>query len=63
MSKLKPCPFCGSKAKYASRKNGSPGAWELETSHWIYCTDDYCHCHMGMYEDKEQAVLDWNIRV
>jgi hypothetical protein len=59
---LKPCPFCGGEAEYGSHQRGSPGAWENETDHWVFCTSEGCCVHMGMYESTHQATAAWNTR-
>lgn len=52
--KLKPCPFCGGKAKYIST---------TEDMHWVYCRDCKCKTseHYG-YCGKEFSIGYWNTR-
>ena len=59
---LKPCPFCGAKAIHGSHKKGSPGAWENDEDHWIFCASDDCLAHVGMCETKDEAIAAWNRR-
>lgn len=55
MIELKPCPFCGGKARFLNWKS----AWAVE------CCNDYC-CVLPETEicdTKEAAVEIWNRRV
>ena len=58
---LKPCPFCGSKAKITSLtdENGEYYA--------VVCKNDDCRCGENYLwsetEDKQTAVEAWNRRV
>ena len=58
---LLPCPFCGGEAVYTSR-NGSPGAWEMDEMHWVYCSSQDCLADFGMCETAEEAIAGWNRR-
>ena len=52
---LKPCPFCGGKAKIM--KMGYP--------HWIYCLDCGARVHgrvFGEKEGEEASIKAWNRR-
>ena len=52
---LKPCPFCGGKAKIM--KMGYP--------HWIYCLDCGARVHgrvVGEKEGEEASIKAWNRR-
>lgn len=52
MSELKPCPFCGGKAKTQS----------FYRDHRVYCRT--CNAStMCYYETKEKAIAAWNRRV
>ena len=62
---LKPCPFCGSKAKYTYHSNANLSGWQYFADHWVYCDNDkegVCAVHQGMFETKEQAITAWNTR-
>lgn len=54
--KLKPCPFCGGKARLYTRL----GLW------WVSCASlrEKCNleCHTKMYELPDMAVKSWNKR-
>ena len=55
MTELKPCPFCGGKAKIM--KMGYP--------HWIYCLDCGARVHgrvIGEKEGEEASIKAWNRR-
>ena len=54
MSRLKPCPFCGGKAKL--EKMGYP--------HHVFCTSCYARVTgHGLAEEGEQdAIRHWNMR-
>lgn len=55
MTELKPCPFCGGKAKIM--KMGYP--------HWIYCLDCGARVHgrvVGEKEGEEASIKAWNRR-
>jgi Lar family restriction alleviation protein len=53
MAELKPCPFCGGKAK---AEKEFLGTWKIK------CTK--CSCDVGRYwfHTKAQAVIAWNTR-
>ena len=59
---LLPCPFCGGEAVYTSRRNGSPGTWEMDEMHWVYCSSQDCLADFGMCETAEEAIAGWNRR-
>ena len=68
MNKLKPCPFCGSRAMldFANKefvytsKDGI--ARESGFYYTVKCNDKYCGCQIGIYELPEMAVEAWNRR-
>ncbi len=51
MSEIKPCPFCGSKAK-EEQTHGSFGGYGLKS---VYCQNSEC--------TGEAKLKDWNKRV
>ena len=53
MEELKPCPFCGSKAKLVQ---------DGETSFKIFCTGANCDAAMGWCISRKSLVNDWNRR-
>ena len=55
MKELKPCPFCGGKAKILSRAID----WLLD-EHIIKC--ESCNCRTDTYETKGEAREAWNKR-
>ena len=58
MSKLKPCPFCGSEAEFEQEEQ------ELATGEeWyrVICTD--CGGNSGWYMFAGQAATAWNSRI
>ena len=58
MEKLKPCPFCGSKAVLRKKAN-------LET-YIVECTNGFCPASYMIgndYETEEEAVEVWNKRI
>lgn len=57
MTELKPCPFCGQKArKYLAEEN------RLHIRYWaVQCF--VCHCRTAGYQDYDKAVRAWNRRV
>lgn len=55
--KLKPCPFCGSKADVSD--GGYSG-----TRFWIHCVNNDCIAHEGVTRiTREAAIAIWNRRV
>ena len=52
MSELKPCPFCGGKARFINKYKGM---------RWVVC--DYCLCETDLFSTDEKAVEAWNRRV
>ena len=55
-NRLKPCPFCGSKAKVLC---------EYDRYWAVFCTNDECIAtnFEGGYINKENAIKAWNHRV
>ena len=54
MDELKPCPFCGSKAKLV-------GECDMV---WARCTNDDCWAErINRFDEPEDAIEDWNQRV
>ena len=66
MDKLKPCPFCGGRARKKGAKYNTLGAYggEETEKRWfgVYCTK----CRVGqparVYETAEEATEQWNRR-
>ena len=61
MIDLKPCPFCGGKAKLRMFKGKD------FVSFGVFCLADqqqgYQHGHsIGNYDSQEEAIADWNRR-
>ena len=64
--KLKPCPFCGGKARKKGAKYNTLGVYggknTEKTWHGIYCTE----CRIGqpsrVYENRNDAINAWNRR-
>ena len=55
--KLKPCPFCGGKAKVTN--------WELHTTHYYVCCATLGCREAGLvysYDSREDAIEKWNRR-
>lgn len=52
MNELKPCPFCGRKAKMYGKREGLP---------WVGCK--YCAGQTACCDTEEEAVEAWNRRV
>ena len=60
---LKPCPFCGSKAKLIQRPNGlfEIGCFDMMCQAWK-CTDIECEdCNSG-YDNEDDCIKLWNTR-
>lgn len=51
--KLKPCPFCGSKAKIHVDQLGQFAA---------FCTNKYCEAAQGYVDTEGDAIEQWNRR-
>lgn len=47
---LKPCPFCGGKAK----------CFTVNSATWVFCTD--CSAETRAYDTREEAIAAWNRR-
>lgn len=60
MEKLKPCPFCGSPARFEYDE------WNPDTREgddgmgWLRCTNPKCGA--GFHDDKDSAFEKWNSR-
>ena len=54
--KLKPCPFCGGKAK----EGIDYGLYSQES---LACGCEICGCRTKIYTNKEQAISAWNRRI
>lgn len=52
---LKPCPFCGGKA----RMLGGPDAQEIYS---VWCVDISCHVHLNGTMNAEATAAEWNRR-
>lgn len=55
--KLKPCPFCGGKAKIFHYEQGD----YYNEAFSVYC--DNCGASLEDYDFEEQAIEHWNKRV
>ena len=63
--KLKPCPFCGSKARLVRRKSNGAfdiGCENLDCYGWN-CTEEDCVLCKDGYVKKEEAIKAWNRRI
>jgi Lar family restriction alleviation protein len=60
MSELKPCPFCGGKARLGTWVSGHTPP---EKTWLVQCSDLGCYARVGTTEeDKEDAITNWNTR-
>lgn len=60
MTKLKPCPFCGSKAKM-ERTPINPCYYV--TCYYVICTNLECDATVGRFQPtEEEAAAAWNRR-
>lgn len=60
MTELKPCPFCGGKAKEGERLTE-----DYNIANFIICGDSGCRANIGMigsFAKKEKAISAWNTR-
>lgn len=53
---LKPCPFCGGKAKIRGEKY-----WRPRVSRNVICTK--CFSNSGWFDTEEEAAEAWNRRI
>lgn len=65
MAELKPCPFCGSKAKHFVFCRSAYDATRLK--HNVQCLGKGCFANVGRdltfsYDTEEEAVKAWNRR-
>ena len=59
MAKLKPCPFCGSKAEWC--ETNLPDAYSDHMQ--IACTNVACECAIAQWDGiEEMARIKWNRR-
>ena len=67
MAELKPCPFCGGKARHKAAKFNKLGAYGDKKDdlkwHAIYCTTCKLSQPARTYFAEEEAVEAWNRRV
>ena len=61
MNKLKPCPFCGSKAKLKNIKPFNDGKHKGIERWQVMCSG--CTITTGGFLEKETAVTMWNVRM
>ena len=61
--KLKPCPFCGSKAEFHHCANlaNEEYALKMANQHGVHCTN--CYIATKPYDSEEEAAEAWNRRV
>lgn len=63
MSELKPCPFCGGKARMLTKQtqtNDSEFFREWKYEYIIKC--NRCKASIGHYQSKKTAEIAWNRR-
>ena len=62
---IKPCPFCGSKARHKTAKyrTYSYSAWTVKEWHAIYCP--FCRVSQPnrRYDTLQKCVEEWNRRI
>lgn len=56
--KLKPCPFCGGKAKLKSYELKEPAA---STLYWVACSKCFAKTTSKLFSEVE-AINKWNMR-
>jgi len=63
----KPCPFCGGEAQleyvhapFVTLKTSETKYLGIYTT--VQCTDAFCGCRIGNYEDPIMAINAWNKR-
>lgn len=62
MKRLKPCPFCGGKAKVQEYKFPRLTTEDM-TIYYVYCTSKDCKTLMSPFDTKDDAIKAWNTRV
>ena len=62
MKRLKPCPFCGGKAKVQEYKFPRTTTEDM-TIYYVYCTSKDCKAFVSYFKTKDEAVEAWNTRV
>lgn len=58
MDRLKPCPFCGSKATLYSFRS----TLRQHLVYYIECNDEYCSVMTRVFYDKDDVINAWNRR-
>lgn len=56
MEELKPCPFCGSKAKFGANKSCCGKTVRID------CTNPQCGANINAFSSKAEAIKVWNRR-
>lgn len=63
--KLKPCPFCGSKAKLETGEESNGLGLSWHKTYDVICSKRSCICHPDcpkIFTDKNKAIEAWNRR-
>ena len=64
---IKPCPFCGGKARTKGAKYNELGSYgdTKDDKHWygVYCPTCHVNQPKRTYFSKEEAIEIWNKRV
>ena len=62
MPEVKPCPFCGSAARWHHDYYGGGGDYRADDQWFIGCSNMNCPCDLGWHRTEHEAIAVWNQR-
>lgn len=59
--KLLSCPFCGNNEPELHSRPCT-GHWGHEVDYWVDCSNEDCYAHVGLFDNGQSAIENWNKR-